>query len=163
MKANPTPEHEWLMQMVGEWTSRSTCQMPDGSTNTSEGRETVRAVGEVWVVGEGETVIEGARVTSVITLGYDPAMGRYVGSWIGSPMTTFVSYEGVRAASGALPLDCTAPDLEDPTKRSAYQDIIEIRGPDERAMISQIQNADGTWTLFMEAVYRRVRQPLTSC
>jgi hypothetical protein len=39
---------------------------------------------------------------------------------------------------------------------STYQDIIEIVSPDQRVLRSQVLGADGKWTQFMEANYRRV-------
>ncbi len=156
MRADPTAEHEWLMQLVGEWTSRAACVMPGGITDTTEGREVVRAIGEVWVVGEGTGPMpDGPDMTSVITLGYDPMKQKYVGSWIGSPMAQLIVYEGTRE-DDTLTLDCEGPAFEDPSKLATYQDIIEIRSPNERALISQINKPDGTWDRFMEVTYQRV-------
>ena len=156
MRAEAGPEHEWLMQLVGEWTSRAECVLPGGITDTSEGREVVRTIGDVWVVGEGTGPMpEGPDMTSVITLGYDTMKQKYVGSWIGSPMTQLVVYEGTRDGD-RLTLDCEGPDFEDPTKLATYQDIVELRGPNERALISRVKTPEGTWNQFMEVVFKRI-------
>jgi hypothetical protein len=39
----------------------------------------------VWVLAEGEGGMAGGiAATTLMTLGYDPAEGRFVGTWIGS-------------------------------------------------------------------------------
>lgn len=160
MKPEATPEHLWLMQLVGEWTIESECVMgPGGEKNKTTGREVVRALGDLWVVGEMTADIpDGTQMICLLTIGYDPARGKYVGSWVGSVMTHMFTYEGERDATGnTLTLSCTGPSFEDPAKTANYQDIIEMRGPDERGFYSQIQNADGTWFRFQEGLFRRVK------
>jgi len=53
----------------------------------STGRETVRAIGDLWVVAEGagETAEYGL-MNSVMTLGYDPAKEAFTGTFISSMM-----------------------------------------------------------------------------
>lgn len=160
MQCEPQDEHRWLTQLVGEWTYESECVMgPDGTTAKSTGREVVRAVGDLWVIGEMQGEMPGGgAMTGIITLGFDPGRGRFVGSWIGSPMTMMFVYDGTRDASGkVLTLDTTGPSFADPTKTARYQDIVEIRSPNERRLMSQALGEDGAWHQFMTAIYRRVR------
>ena len=94
----------------------------------------------------------------LMTLGFDPAKGKYVGTWIGSPMTTLFVYEGeVDGAGKSLPLNTTGPSFTDPKKMARFQDVYEVHGPDRRAMWSQAQNEDGSWTKFMSGTYTRVK------
>jgi hypothetical protein len=45
--------------------------------------------------------------------------------------------------------------MDDPTKTSKYQDIIEFQGDDQRTLYSQVMGADGQWHKFMTTNYRR--------
>ena len=96
MKAEPTPQHEWLKQLVGEWSYRSECPAgPDGEALTAEGKEHVRMLGDLWMVGESTGLMPGGgSMTAVMTVGYDPEKERFVGTWVGSPMTAMFVYEG---------------------------------------------------------------------
>jgi hypothetical protein len=56
MKAEPQKEHDWLLNFVGEWTYEGECSMgPDQPPMKSGGSETVRALGSLWVVGDGNS------------------------------------------------------------------------------------------------------------
>lgn len=100
---------------------------------------------------------DGNMMSAILTLGYDPSKEKYVGSWIGSPMTTLFVYEGELDAKGeSPPLNCTGPGWNDPTKTMQYQDIHEMRKDGTRLMRSQALGPDGKWMQFMSATYRRV-------
>ncbi|MFB3431716.1 MAG: DUF1579 domain-containing protein [Phycisphaerales bacterium] len=157
METKPTPEHEWLMQLVGEWTFESSCVMgPDQEPMTGSGREVVRAIGDLWVQAEMTGEMPGAgEMTALMTLGYDPMRERFIGNWIGSPMAHMFVYEGQRSGD-RLALDTLGPSFEDPTKMAKYQDVVELRGPDERALRSHLVGENGEWVEFMSAVFKRV-------
>ena len=45
-------------------------------------------IGDLWLLAEGRSEMPGGGTgTMLITLGFDPARGRYVGTWVGSLMT----------------------------------------------------------------------------
>ncbi len=158
MKPEPQKEHEWLQRMIGEWTIESECVMgPDPEPFRSVGRETVRAVGDLWIVAEGEmTSPDGDTGQTMMTLGFDHVKKKFVGSWIGSMMSNMWVYEGqLDAAQKVLPLDTVGPDFVTEGKEAKYQDIHEIVSDDHRILKSQTQGADGKWTQFMTAHYRR--------
>ena len=51
----PQKEHQWLQQLVGKWTSETECSMgPDQPAMKTNGKETVRSLGGLWTIGEGE-------------------------------------------------------------------------------------------------------------
>lgn len=101
MPPKASAEHAWLQKLVGDWTvSGEPCGEPgqqaaqdqssEAAISKMTGRETVRAVGDVWTILEAEMEIPGAPPSrSIMTLGYDPKTERFVGSWIGSIMTYF--------------------------------------------------------------------------
>ena len=155
----PTEEHRWLQRMLGEWTSEAECVMGPGQPSiTMRGRETVRSLGDAWVIGDGEGEMpDGGTGRTVITLGYDPEKRQFVGSFIGSMMTMMWVYEGrLDAARKVLTLDSHGPDHGTPDRTALYQDIIEMTSPDQRIMMSRMQDKDGNWQHVMSARYRRV-------
>jgi hypothetical protein len=150
-------EHRWLDKLVGEWTSEMECSMgPDQPPTTLRGTESVRSLGGLWTVGEGEGEMpEGGTTKSVMTLGYDPTAGRFVGTFIASVMTQLWTYSGSLDESGkVLALDAEGPSFtgEGTTK---YQDRIEFVDDDHRIVTSQALGDDGEWHRFMTAHYRR--------
>src|SRR5687768_14671673 len=104
MHAEPQQEHQWLQQLVGEWTSEADCSMgPDKPMEKFKGTETVRSIGGLWVVCEGRGEMPGGGLaTTIMTLGYDPAKKLYLGTFIGSMMTHMWVYAGTRDAGGTV-------------------------------------------------------------
>jgi len=154
----PQKEHEWLHQLIGEWTAEMTCAMgSDQPPTTSSGTESVRSLGGLWTLGEGQgQAPEGQPVTSLMTLGFDPATGRFVGSFIASIMSMIWSYDGALSADGkSLVLDTEGPSMTGDGSTAKYQDIITFLSPDHRTLTSRALGGDGQWTEFMTAHYRR--------
>jgi hypothetical protein len=154
MKVEPQDQHRWLEKLLGEWTT----EMPDMSNadnpSSIHGRETVRSVGGLWVIGEGEGEMPGGGVgRTVITLGYDTMANRFVGSFIGSMMTQMWIYQG-QLEGNRLVLDTEGPNFEQ-DGLAKYQDVIEFVSDDHRTLQSRIQLPSGEWKHFMTAHYRR--------
>ena len=92
---------------------------------------------------------------SLITVGFDPDKGRFVGSFIGSMMTSFWTYDGALDPDGrALRLRSEGPAF-DGSGMAVYEDVIEIVGPDERLLRGRVQGEDGRWSDFMITRYIR--------
>lgn len=160
MHAQPQQEHEWLQQLVGQWTSETEANMgPDKPTEVFKSTEIVRSIGGLWTVCEGLGEMPGGGMaTTIMTLGYDPAKKRFVGTFIGSMMTHQWVYEGhLDAASKVLTLDTEGPSFAADGKLAKYQDIIEIKSPDHRTLTARTLGEDGQWTQFMTASYRRTK------
>ncbi len=158
MQAQPQKEHEWLQKMVGKWTFEADAEMgPDKPPEKATGTESVRSLGGLWVVCEGEGEMPGGGLANTImTLGYDPARNRFIGTWVGSMMTHMWIYEGQLDDSGnVLPMECEGPDFETEGKTKKYRDTIEIVNEDHRVLTSHVLQDDGTWNQFMRADYRR--------
>lgn len=149
--AKPQAEHGFLQRLVGTWEVRD---MPDAGTWV----EVVRSLHGIWFVAEGNGQMPGGGdATTVLTLGYDPAKGRYVGSWIGSMMTHMWVYDGEVSADGnTLSLYTTGPDFENPGRTGEYREQIIIKDDAHRIFNSSAKQADGSWKQFMEVNYRRV-------
>ena len=104
MQAKSQKEHEWLRQLLGQWTMTSECEGAPGEPPTkSSGTETVRALGDLWIVCEGRGEIPGGGPGEMLmTLGYDPEKKAYQGTWAGSMMTTLWIYRGTLDTSGKV-------------------------------------------------------------
>ena len=153
-----TANHEWLQALIGTWDLETswptTPGQPDGH---ARGREVVRAVGDLWVVGEARTEMPGKAVEqTLITLGYDARRSRFIGTFVASMMTHLWTYEGTLDDSRrVLTLRTTGPDMSG-KREAAYRDIIEVVSPDERIMTGNVQQPDGSWQQIMAMRYRRV-------
>jgi hypothetical protein len=159
MHAEPQQEHQWLQKLVGEWTSEMDAVMgPDKPPEKFTGTDSVRTLGGLWVQceGRGEMLPGGGDAVTVLTLGYDPAKKRYLGTFIGSMMTHMWVYDGQLDASGkVLTLDTEGPHFGTEGKMAKYKDVIEFKSDDHRVLTSHMLGDDGQWHQFMEAHYRR--------
>lgn len=158
MQAQPLKQHQWLQQLVGEWTYDIEAVMgPDQPTEISTGTERVRSLDGLWVIAEGQSQMpNGCAATTMMTLGYDPQTQRYVGTWIGSMMTYLWVYDGeMDAAERVLTLTAQGPAMIGDGTMATYRDVIEIKSADQRVLTSHILGDDGTWHQFMTATYRR--------
>jgi hypothetical protein len=158
MRAEPQKEHHWLQQLVGEWTYESETVMgPDQPPMISKGQESVRSLGGLWTVGEWQSEMpDCSQGTMIMTLGYDPAKKRFVGTFVGSMMTYLWIYDGQLDTAGkVLTLNAEGPSFAGDGQMAKYQDIIEIKSANERVLSSQVLGEDGKWTRFMTVTYRR--------
>jgi hypothetical protein len=159
MPAPPTAldQHRWLEQLVGEWTVTSELTVaPGAEPMRMESSESVRSLGGLWILAESTASFGGTPFTSILTLGYDPEKKAFVGTWIDTMQTQLWTYRGtLDETKKILTLETEGPDHEDPTKTAQYRDALEIKGPDHKVLTSSIEQADGTWSTFVRADYRR--------
>jgi len=157
-KAEPQKEHMWLQKLAGEWDFEAEMTMgPDQPPMTCTGTGSVRTIGGLWTLIEGEGEMPGGgAATSLFTLGYDPQKQRFVGSFLASMMTHLWLYDGTLDADGkTLTLDTEGPSFAQDGTMSKYQDLITIVSDDHWMLTSRAPNPDGTWTEFMNGHYRR--------
>jgi len=158
MHTEPQQEHQWLHKLVGEWTYESEAAMEPGKPpEKCGGTESVRSLGGLWILAEGQGEMPGAGIaTMIMTLGYDPQRKRYVGTWIGSMMTHLWVYDGaLDQAERVLTLESDGPSMAGDGRMAKYRDVIELKSDDHRVLTSHLLGDDGTWTQFMTASYRR--------
>lgn len=162
MQAKPEQQHQWLQKLRGDWTSEATCAMgPDqpDQNMTMRGTESVKGIGDLWIVCEGKGEMPGGGDAHMrLTLGYDPAKKKFIGSWVGSMMTHMWVYEGELDPSGkVLTLNTEGPSMMEPGKTEQYRETIELKNPDHRVFTSSMKGPDGKWATFMTCHYRRVK------
>ncbi len=153
----PQAEHQWLNQLVGEWEWEMDASMgPDQPAAKHTGTESVQSL-TVWVQCHGTHAMpDGNEAKTVMTLGFDTTKKKFVGSFIGSMMTSLWVYEGELDAAGkVLTLAADGPSFTDPTQTTKYLDKIEVVSADHRILTSQALGGDGQWHQFMTANYRR--------
>lgn len=159
MNAEPQKEHHWLQKLVGEWTYETEATMePDQPPEKATGIESVRSLGGLWILaeGQGEMCGGGGHATTIMTLGYDSQKQRYVGTWIGSMMTYLWLYDGeLDTAEKVLTLNSDGPAMTGEGKMAKYKDVIEFKSDEHRVLTSHILGDDGQWHGFMTANYRR--------
>lgn len=158
MHAQVLAEHEWLKQLLGDWTVSGKCDMPGLPPTTTTGSEHARPLGELFVVGEGSGEMPGGGDADMLmTLGYDADKKKFVGSWAGSMMSGMFFYEGeLDASKKVLTLNTQGPSMTGDGSIAHYQDVITLVSSDERTLHSQTLQPDGSWKRFMTATYRRV-------
>jgi hypothetical protein len=151
------PEHRWLKKLVGEWTYETDLG-PEHQGAKAIGTERGRSIGDFWVQLEGTGQMPGSTdpTTSIMTLGFDRAKGRFTGTWIGSMMTEQWLYDGeLDTAHDRLTLTSEGPNMSDVGKMALYRDVIELQSDDQRTLTAAMQQPDGTWQPFMTVSYRR--------
>ena len=158
MPATPAPEHKWLKNLLGTWEYESVCPAgPDSPELRATGTDTARMLGDFWIISENTGTMPGGAgtMTAILTLGYDPARGAFVGSWVCSSMTQQFTYEGeLDESARTLYLNTTGPDFTDPSKTARYRDIFELVSDTERVFRSEVLTDDG-WVEMMRSTQRR--------
>ena len=106
--------------------------------------------------GKGE-LPGGAAATWLMTLGFAPDAGRFVGTWILSTMTHLWIYDGggLDPAGKVLTLRVEGPDLSGERKMVKYEDRFEFITDDHRVMSSCALGDDGKWREFVTTRCRR--------
>ncbi len=154
--AKPRPEHGFLQKLVGTWdvTSEMSGETP--------WVETVRSLHGIWFIAEGTGDMPsgdggegGGAATTMLTLGFDAAKGKYVGTWLGSMMDNLWVYEGdVEPDGKTLNLYTIGPSMSG-EGMADYREQIIFLTDDHRIFNSSARQPDGSWKQFMEAHYRR--------
>ncbi|MBX3363323.1 MAG: DUF1579 domain-containing protein [Phycisphaeraceae bacterium] len=156
-------DQEWLRQLVGEWDAKFNVYMQPGQPPTeAPGTDTVRTLGEYWVISESTTSMMGVSFSGILSLGYDPQKKHFAGTWVDSMGGYLWVYTGtLNDAGDTLTLNTQGPSMQDPDMTAHYQEVIRITGDDTRTFTSSVRMEDGSWTKILTIEYRRKasRQP----
>jgi uncharacterized protein DUF1579 len=155
----PGKQHEWLQQLVGEWTSKGVCDMPDGSKMELTGTESVRAVGGFWIQSEVKATVKMGEMdhpfTGLMTLGYSAEKAKYQGTWVDTMGDYMWVYEGKLDDAGKiLTLDTVGPSPMDPTKKLKFKETTELKDKDTKIFTSKFEQ-DGKWVTMMTVTSKR--------
>jgi hypothetical protein len=150
--AKALEEHRFLERLVGVWDVTASEMTAD-----QQWTEIVRSLHGIWFVAEGNGEMPGGgAATTMLTLGYNAAKGKYVGTWIGSMMDHLWVYEGDVSPDGkVLSLYTRGPDFENKGAEQDYREQIIFIDDDHRTFNSSAKQPDGSWKQFMEARYTR--------
>ena len=153
----PAKEHELLKQFAGEWeVAAEALAAPGQEALKCEGTESAKMLGGFWLVGQNQASMQGMPVSSVLTIGYDPAAKRYVGTFVCSMDSTHWKYVGDMDESGKkLTLETEGPSMLDHAKKAKYRETLELKDKDHKVFTSFIQDAEGKWVKMITMDYRR--------
>lgn len=156
--SKPEKEHEWLKQLVGEWTTHGKAEtLPGQPTFECDGTESTQAIGDLWVVARGEAQAMGMTVNSMMTLGYDPEKKKFVGTWVDSMFNHMWKYEGTLDESGkVLTLLTKGPNMIKPGETANYKEVLELKDKDHKTFTSHME-VNGEWVKMMTADATRVK------
>jgi hypothetical protein len=145
------PEHRWLEKFTGQWTSQAEAVLePDAEPVKCKGTVTSRSIGGFWVVNEIRSEMLGMSVNGVQTIGYDPAAGQYVGTWIDSSNSLLWHYKGSVDATGKrITLEADGPNMMAEGKLTKFRDEYEFKSDNEILATSSMLGEDGKWMTFM--------------
>lgn len=151
----PTPAHEWLQQLVGDWDLEIEMMIgPNQPPMKTRGFDTSRMVGGFWLVSDGRN--NDFPYSCRLTLGYDPQKQKYVGTWLDSMSTYLWHYVGAVDASGqVLTLETEGPFPTNPGKLSKFREVTEIKSRDHRVFTSSMLNDRGQWIPHLRINFRR--------
>ncbi|MFG0294530.1 MAG: DUF1579 domain-containing protein [Maioricimonas sp. JB045] len=147
-------EQQLLERMIGRWNVEFECSSEADSS--VQGGESVRRLGDHWIIGEGSVGEGHEAMHSILTIGFDPRRERFVGTFIASVMTNLWVYEGSVDADGRVLTLATEGPHPTEDRLARYEDIFEFVNDDHRTLTSRVLEQDGTWQQVMLANYRRV-------
>jgi hypothetical protein len=153
----PTPEHQWLQQLVGEWESETEAIAEPGQPAIhSKGTENIEAIGGFWTTSEINSSVMEQPFRGMMTLGYDPEKKKYIGTWVDSMTGKLWQYEGLIApGSNTLTLESEGTCPMSPDKPMKFRDIIELKDKDHKVFSSSVLSDDGKWTTIMTSKAQR--------
>lgn len=152
----PTPqkEHTWLKQLDGDWVTECEAVMEPGKPPMKcRGTESVKSLGGLWTLSEISGDMMGMPMTGIMTIGYDEAKKKYIGTWVCSMDTHLWKYEGT-VNGNTLTLNTEGPNPMT-GKTVKMRDVIEIKDKDTKTLTSTMLGDDGKWTTFMTMTARR--------
>ncbi len=156
MGTQPLPEHAWLKHLIGEWKVSTDMMSPDGTGATAIGTESVRTLGGLWAVGEGNSVGEGGFVWSYVTgVGFDVSSKQFRSFWVQNVSSHLWNSSGhLSADQKVLTLDCVGPHFTEDRDMN-YRDVHTLVDENTRTITSFVQDDAGEWTQIMVITYTR--------
>ncbi len=154
--ADPTPQHKWLGQLVGEWHTEVVDPSvgPEAPETKIQITDNVHAVGEYWIVSESETRFSSGASHFMMTIGYDPEAKEFIGSWIDANTSHMWTLTGsLDEERQMLTLHGEGPGVDG--KPARFRDDIQLDSPNQKTHRSFLLGVDGKWAPIGEVTYLR--------
>lgn len=154
----PTPEHQWLQQLVGDWESETAMTIEPGKpAEVSTGTEHVEALGGFWTLSEIKGTMMQKPFVGNMTLGYDTEAEKYIGTWVDSMTGKLWKYEGTLDESKKkLTLKTAGECALHPGKISQFKEVLELTDANHKTYTSSVMGDDGQWvTMFTSHATRK--------
>ena len=137
----PTKQHEMLMKSVGEWEGTATLFVPGMPSTPVPATETVAAFGPFWTTTDFKSVLMGVPYNGRGSFGYDPAKGKFLGTWIDSLSPNLSVMEGdFDEASRSITMRWEGPDM---TGTIVPQRSVNVMGEDSYTMTFFMGEGEG--------------------
>lgn len=151
-------EQEWLQRLAGDWEATiAVFSAPGQPPLEVQATETTRRVGQLWVLTHAETKLAAMPFARALTLGYDAAKKKYVGTWVDSSSTYIGHYEGtLDAAATTLTMEGELPHPYD-GRLVKVREVIEVKGPDQKVVTTSLEGDDGSWFTLVIVNARRTK------
>jgi hypothetical protein len=152
----PTPHHLALKRLEGTWDATVKVQVgPGRPPMVSKAVEVNRMVpGGLWLASEFKSDLDGIPFEGRGFFGYDPALGKHVGTWVDSMVMSLSVSEGTCVD------DCRettmffkGPGMDG--KVATTKKVYKETGPDRRTMTVYTQAKDGAFKQRVEIEYVR--------
>jgi len=156
-RPTPVAEHAWLDQLVGNWESEVVLNCGPGSPPMkNNGSETVTSLGGFWIVSEVASLNPQIPYKHIFTVGYDPTLGKYVGSRVDNMNGKLWTYEGT-VTGDTLTLECetTCPMGSGEVRR--FREVLRLVDADHKTFSTSMQMDDGSWSDCVTGSARRVK------
>jgi len=154
-EGKPGPQHQRLAAMAGTWDATIATVDSDGQPVTTKG-VAVRTVGlgGFWLLEDFRGEFQGAEFLGRGQTGYDPAKGKYVGSWIDSMSPALMVMEGDFDQSGkVLTTTGTGPGMDGRPAR--FRNVSTLVDADTEVFEMFVTGPDGKEQKMLTITYKR--------
>ncbi len=142
----PGAEHKLLASMAGSWNAE-TEMMGMTSHGTYERRV---AMNGLWLVSDFESTMMGTPFVGLEILGWDPAKGKYVSTWVDSSSTTISILEGDWDA-GTKTLTLAGGTLDPMSgEEMTMINVVKVKGDDAMTFTMHMGSADSPAVMTIE-------------
>jgi hypothetical protein len=139
----PGPEHKRLGEHVGTWNVDCSFYMdPAQPPMKVKARETVEMFGPFYTVSLFEADMFGSPYKGRATLGYDPAVGKYVSTWIDTMSPAIFAFSGKFDAAGNV-LEQRGEGIDCMTQGPAEYRTTETHGKDGSRVFEMFMRPEG--------------------
>ncbi len=152
----PTPHHLAMKAAEGTWDAVVTMQMAPGKPPMeSKGVEVNKVLaGGLWMQSEFSSEMGGVPFEGRGLFGYDSALGKHVGTWVDSMVTSQAITKGT-CKGGCQEVTMYFQGVGMDGKPAAYKEVSVKVDEDHRKMTMFIKGKDGKFAQNMEIVYTR--------